>query len=153
MAPPFGGVKFSACPAPHFANIFWCRGSESNRRHMDFQSIALPLSYRGLLSCKMGCGVHCSTPAASAEVHWTKAGATQAQAYGAGLYPCLSSDLRPAGWRDFGRRRPKSPSNVEGRRRKLPRLKKSAPDKHDTSISLSHYNNSFIFRQSQSIHI
>ncbi len=25
----------------------WCREADSNRRHMDFQSIALPLSYLG----------------------------------------------------------------------------------------------------------
>lgn len=28
--------------------IDWCRGRELNSRHMDFQSIALPLSYPGL---------------------------------------------------------------------------------------------------------
>ena len=28
-------------------NLPWCRGSELNRRHVDFQSTALPLSYLG----------------------------------------------------------------------------------------------------------
>ncbi len=31
-------------------NQDWCRGIELNYRHMDFQSIALPLSYRGGVS-------------------------------------------------------------------------------------------------------
>jgi hypothetical protein len=27
--------------------VFWCPGAESNHRHEDFQSSALPLSYLG----------------------------------------------------------------------------------------------------------
>lgn len=33
---------------PEIRNLIWCPGSELNWRHKDFQSFALPLSYRGV---------------------------------------------------------------------------------------------------------
>src|SRR6056297_3321831 len=32
----------------HFLRLKWCPGAESNHRHEDFQSTALPLSYPGM---------------------------------------------------------------------------------------------------------
>lgn len=36
-----------------YHRVNWCPGAESNHRHEDFQSTALPLSYPGLCQLRM----------------------------------------------------------------------------------------------------